>query len=124
MLGGEGGEEGGWRQFCQVGAEAIGSESPVVDAEVIEMVVDLLKRVGLDGFTLLINSVGCSNCRPLYIQRLREELEKVAPTLCDDCQRRAVTNPLRVLDCKVPEDQPIIDKLAAILDYLCQVCRP
>jgi histidyl-tRNA synthetase len=117
-------QKGRYRQFFQIGAEAIGSESPVVDAEVIEMVVDLLKRVGLEGFTLLINSVGCSNCRPLYIQRLREELEKVAPTLCDDCQRRAVTNPLRVLDCKVPEDQPIIDKLPSILDYLCEVCRP
>lgn len=117
-------QKGRYRQFFQIGAEAIGSESPVVDAEVIEMVVDLLKRVGLEGFTLLINSVGCSNCRPLYIQRLREELEKVAPTLCDDCQRRAVTNPLRVLDCKVPEDQPIIDRLPSILDYLCEVCRP
>ena len=117
-------QKGRYRQFFQIGAEAIGSESPVVDAEVIEMVADLLKRVGLEGFTLLINSVGCSNCRPLYIQRLREELEKVGPTLCDDCQRRAVTNPLRVLDCKVPEDQPIIDKLPSILDYLCEVCRP
>jgi histidyl-tRNA synthetase len=117
-------QKGRYRQFFQIGAEAIGSESPVVDAEVIEMVVDLLKRVGLEGFTLLLNSVGCSNCRPLYIQRLREELEKVAPALCDDCQRRAVTNPLRVLDCKVPEDQPIIDKLPSILDYLCEVCRP
>ena len=117
-------QKGRYRQFFQIGAEAIGSESPVVDAEVIEMVMDLFKGVGLEGFTLLINSVGCSNCRPLYIQRLREELEKVAPRLCEDCQRRAVANPLRVLDCKVPEDQPIIDKLPSILDYLCEVCRP
>src|SRR5436190_23389686 len=116
-------QKGRYRQFFQIGAEAIGSESPVVDAEVIEMVVDLLKRVGLEGFTLLLNSVGCSNCRPMYIQRLREELEKVAPKLCDDCQRRAVTNPLRVLDCKVPEDQPIIDSLPSILDSLCPKCK-
>src|SRR5438105_7469540 len=116
-------QKGRYRQFFQIGAEAIGSESPVVDAEVIEMVVDLLQRVGLEGFTLLLNSVGCSTCRPVYIERLREELEKVAPQLCEDCQRRAVTNPLRVLDCKVPEDQPIIDKLPSILDYLNPECR-
>lgn len=117
-------QKGRYRQFFQIGAEAIGSESPVVDAEVIEMVVDLLQQVGLEGFTLLLNSVGCSNCRPVYLQRLREELSKVSQNLCDDCQRRASTNPLRVLDCKVPQDQPIIDKLPSILDYLCDVCRP
>jgi histidyl-tRNA synthetase len=117
-------QKGRYRQFFQIGAEAIGSESPVVDAEVIEMVVDLLKQVGLEGFTLLLNSVGCSNCRPVYLQRLREELSKVSQNLCDDCQRRATTNPLRVLDCKVPRDQPTIDKLPSILDHLCDVCRP
>ncbi len=117
-------QKGRYRQFFQIGAEAIGSESPVVDAEVIEMVVDLLQQVGLEGFALLLNSVGCSNCRPAYIQRLRDELAKVSQNLCEDCQRRAATNPLRVLDCKVPEDQPIIDKLPSILDHLCEVCRP
>jgi histidyl-tRNA synthetase len=116
-------QKGRYRQFFQIGAEAIGSESPVVDAEVIEMVVDLLKRVGLEGFTLLLNSVGDSNCRPAYIAHLREALEKVAPKLCEDCQRRVTTNPLRVLDCKVPEDQPVIDKLPSILDHLDPECR-
>jgi len=91
---------------------------------VIEMVVDLFERVGLEGFTLLVNSVGDANCRPAYISALREALSKVASKLCEDCQRRAVTNPLRVLDCKVPEDQPIIDKLPSILDHLCEICRP
>src|SRR5579863_9104506 len=62
-------QKGRYRQFFQIGAEAIGSESPVVDAEVIEMVVEVLKSVGLDGFTLLLNSVGDSNCRPAYIAR-------------------------------------------------------
>src|ERR1700680_3768576 len=103
-------QKGRYRQFFQIGAEAIGSESGAVGAGVIEMGVDLLKGVGLEGFPLLLNSVGDANCRPVYIQRLREELAKVAPRMCEDCQRRAVTNPLRVLDCKVPEDQPIIDK--------------
>jgi histidyl-tRNA synthetase len=117
-------QKGRYRQFFQIGAEAIGSESPAVDAEVIEMVVDLLKGVGLDGFTLLLNSVGDARCRPAYISALREALARVASRLCEDCQRRAVTNPLRVLDCKVPEDQPIIGQLPSILDYLCGVCKP
>ena len=116
-------QKGRYRQFFQIGAEAIGSVSPEVDAEVIEMVVDLLKRVGLEGFTLLLNSVGDSNCRPEYIRELRQALAKVAPQLCEDCQRRAVVNPLRVLDCKVPEDQAVIDELPSILDHLCVTCR-
>jgi histidyl-tRNA synthetase len=116
-------QKGRYRQFFQIGAEAIGSESAVADAEVIEMVVDLLQRAGLEGFTLLLNSVGDSNCRPAYIAALREQLVKVAPKLCEDCQRRVTTNPLRVLDCKVPEDQPIIDQLPSILDHLDEACR-
>jgi histidyl-tRNA synthetase len=116
-------QKGRFRQFYQIGAEAIGSESPVVDAEVIEMVVAILQGVGLSGFKLLINSVGDANCRPQYVARLREELKAVAPTMCGDCQRRAETNPLRVLDCKVEADQPIIEKLPHITDCLCDACR-
>src|ERR1019366_8432533 len=71
---------------------------------------------------LLINSIGDANCRPAYLARLQEALKDVAPQLCGDCQRRAVTNPLRVLDCKVPQDQPIIDTLPSILDHLCADC--
>jgi histidyl-tRNA synthetase len=117
-------QKGRYRQFFQIGAEAIGSESPFIDAEVIEMVVEILSRAGLSGFTLLINSVGDSNCRPLFVEKLREALRPVASQLCADCQRRVETNPLRVLDCKIPEDQPIIDKLPSILDNLCEVCGP
>jgi histidyl-tRNA synthetase len=116
-------QKGRYRQFYQIGAEAIGSESPAVDAEVIEMVVEILKGVGLSGFQLLINSVGDANCRPQYVERLREELRAVAPQMCGDCQRRADTNPLRVLDCKVEADQPIIEKLPHITDCLCEDCR-
>ena len=115
-------QKGRYRQFYQIGAEAIGSESPAVDAEVIEMVVEILGGVGLEGFGLLINSVGCSVCRPKFIAALREQLKDVAERMCADCQRRADTNPLRVLDCKVPEDQPIIDSLPSILDHLCENC--
>jgi histidyl-tRNA synthetase len=116
-------QKGRYRQFFQIGAEAIGSESPLIDAEVIEMVVEILTRVGLSGFKLLINSVGDQNCRPRYIEALREELRAKAAQMCGDCQRRAETNPLRVLDCKVEADQPIIDALPSILDYLCDACR-
>src|SRR5229473_1102426 len=89
-------QKGRYRQFYQIGAEAIGSESPVVDGEVIEMVVDLLRRSGMEGFHLIVNSVGCKDCRPAYIALLKEKLADIAPKLCGDCQRRAVTNPLRV----------------------------
>ena len=117
-------QKGRYRQFFQIGAEAIGSESPLVDAEVIEMVVELFGALGLEGFELLLNSVGCPKCRPAYIETLRAALKDVAPQMCADCRRRAETNPLRVLDCKVPEDQPIIEKLPSILDHLCEECRP
>ncbi len=116
-------QKGRYRQFFQIGAEAIGSDSPLIDAEVIEMVVEILQRAGLSGFKLLINSVGDGNCRPQYVEQLREELKDAAPKMCGDCQRRAETNPLRVLDCKVEPDQPIIDALPSILDYLCEPCR-
>src|SRR5437763_1825951 len=75
-------QKGRYRQFYQIGAEAIGSESPIVDAEVIEMVVEILTGAGLGGFQLLINSVGDRNCRPQYVERLRQELQTVAPTMC------------------------------------------
>jgi histidyl-tRNA synthetase len=116
-------QKGRYRQFYQIGAEAIGSGSPAVDAEVIEMIEEILSQVGLSGYDLLINSVGCSVCRPRFIEELRERLRAVAPTMCQDCQRRAETNPLRVLDCKVPEDQPVIESLPTILEWLDEPCR-
>jgi histidyl-tRNA synthetase len=93
------------------------------DAEVLDMLTALLDAVGLKGWTLYLNSVGCLNCRPAYNQALREALESVKDQMCGDCQRRAETNPLRVLDCKVPADQPIIEKLPKIADYLDEGCR-
>jgi len=116
-------QKGRYRQFFQIGAEAIGSESPLVDAEVIEMVLDVLQQAGLSGYKLYLNSVGDANCRPQYVAILKEKLKDVAPKLCGDCQRRADTNPLRVLDCKVPEDQPLINALPSIQDHLCVDCQ-
>ncbi len=116
-------QKGRYRQFWQIGAEVIGppsagAESPLRDAEVLEMLAALLDELRITGWTLHLNSVGSSADRERYNQALREALVPLAPKMCADCQRRAVTNPLRVLDCKVPEDQPIIETLPRIADHL------
>jgi len=121
-------QKGRYRQFFQIGAEAIGpvsagSESPLRDAEILEMLATFLDELGVTGWTLELNSVGSAQDRPRYVEALRAALTDVAPTLCDDCQRRAVTNPLRVLDCKVPEDQAKIDALPKIADFLDDASR-
>src|ERR1700756_5044829 len=121
-------QKGRYRQFYQIGAEVIGpttasSESPAVDAELLEMLATLLDRLGIQGWTLELNSVGCAEDRPRYLEALREALKPVVGQMCFDCQRRAETNPMRVLDCKHPEDQAIIDKLPRMKDYLDESCR-
>src|SRR5690242_14420592 len=121
-------QKGRYRQFYQIGAEVIGpptsgSESPARDAEVIELLATFLDRIGITGWNLELNSVGCAADRPLFNEALRKALEPVAGQMCADCQRRAVTNPLRVFDCKVPEDQPIIEKLPRISQFLDEKCR-
>jgi histidyl-tRNA synthetase len=121
-------QKGRYRQFYQIGAEVIGpssagSESPARDAEVLEMLATLLDRLGIAGWNLELNSVGCPNDRAAFNEALRKALEPVKDNMCADCQRRAVTNPLRVFDCKVPEDQPIIEKLPRISQFLDEGCR-
>jgi histidyl-tRNA synthetase len=121
-------QKGRYRQVYQIDAEVIGppssgSDSPARDAEVIEMLATLLDRLGITGWTLQLNSVGCPNDREQFNAALRKALEPVVGKMCADCQRRAVTNPLRVFDCKVPEDQPIIEKLPRISQFLDEPCR-
>ena len=121
-------QKGRYRQFYQIGAEVLGpptsgSESPARDAEVLELLATLLDRLGIKNWTLQLNSIGCANDRAAYNEALRKALEPLAPKMCSDCQRRAVTNPLRVFDCKVPEDQPIIETLPRISQYLDEPCR-
>ena len=117
-------QKGRYRQFYQIGAEVLGtSDAPAIDAELIEMLTVLIDRCQIEKWTLLVNSIGCSNCRPKYVARLREELRKVKDKLGADSQRRIDTNPLRVLDSKLPEEQPIIEKLPKISDFLCEDCR-
>jgi histidyl-tRNA synthetase len=120
--------KGRYRQFYQIGAEVIGpssagSESPSRDAEILEMLATLLDRLGIQGWTLQLNSVGCPADRERFNAALKKALEPVVGQMCADCQRRAVTNPLRVFDCKVPEDQPIIEKLPRISQFLDEGCR-
>jgi histidyl-tRNA synthetase len=121
-------QKGRFRQFYQIGAEALGppsagSESPARDAEIITMLAQLLREVGIRNWELQLNSVGCREDRARYSQALREALAGVKDKMCADCRRRAETNPLRVLDCKVPEDQPIIESLPKISEYLDESCR-
>ena len=115
-------QKGRYRQFHQLGAEVLGSDNPAIEAEVIEMLTRLLDELGVEDLRLLVNSVGCPECRPGYVQKLREELRENASSLCPECLRRMDTNTLRVLDCKVPSCQPIIDRLPSIQDHLCQTC--
>ena len=121
-------QKGRYRQFYQIGAETIGpssagSESPARDAEMLEMLATFLNRLGINDWTLELNSVGCPNDRAVYNEALRKALAPVVDKMCGDCQRRAVTNPLRVFDCKVPEDQPIIENLPRISQFRDEGCR-
>jgi len=116
-------QKGRYRQFYQIGAEVIGpasagSESPARDAEVLEMLATLLNRLGITDWNLELNSVGTPADRAAFNEALRKALDPVKEKMCADCQRRAVTNPLRVFDCKVAEDQPIIETLPRITQFL------
>jgi histidyl-tRNA synthetase len=117
-------QKGRYRQFYQLNVEVLGqSEAPAIDAELLEMLLVFLRRVGLTRTTLYINSIGDRNCRPPYVELLRAELRKVKDRLGPDSQRRIETNPLRVLDSKLPHEQEIIAKLPRISGHLCAECR-
>jgi histidyl-tRNA synthetase len=116
-------QKGRYRQFYQIGAEVLGgSDAPAIDAEVIEMVMMFFDRLELQGVQLDLNSIGCRECRPKYVELLREELLKVKDKLGPDSQRRIDTNPLRVLDSKLESEQGIIATLPKIAEHLCEAC--
>jgi histidyl-tRNA synthetase len=127
-------QKGRYRQFYQIGAEVLETLQPgqgaakdlakdaATDAELIEMVVEFFARLELQGVQLEINSIGCRECRPNYVEVLRAELLKVKDQLGLDSQRRIETNPLRVLDSKLEAEQEIIAKLPRIGEYLCPNC--
>jgi histidyl-tRNA synthetase len=121
-------QRGRYRQFWQMGVEVLGpvssgAESPLRDAEVLEMLATLLDELGIKGWRLELNSVGSSEDRKRYNAALREALAPIKHQMCEDNQRRAETNPLRVLDSKEPNDQALIDGLPKIADYLDEASR-
>lgn len=110
------------RQFHQLGVEAIGSDDAAVDVEVIALLVSLLRSVGLDEFTVHLNSIGCPDCRPAYIEALRAALAPVLHELCGSCQQRYDHNTLRILDCKRPGCIERTQDAPLLVDALCGAC--
>ncbi|MCX6544211.1 MAG: histidine--tRNA ligase [Acidobacteria bacterium] len=116
-------QKGRYRQFHQLDVEVFGISDPAVDAEVLDLAWTLVSELGIANVELVINSVGCAACRPAFATALLGALGDGVADLCADCQRRATTNPLRIFDCKVPQDQAAIDRLPHSTDYLCASCR-
>lgn len=116
-------QKGRYRQFHQLDVEVFGITDPAIDGEVIEMASAFIAELGIQTAELVINSVGCEGCRPHFSQALLDALGESAQDLCGDCQRRVKTNPLRIFDCKIQADQPIIEELPHSEDFLCEPCR-
>ncbi|MGH7277224.1 MAG: histidine--tRNA ligase, partial [Candidatus Rokuibacteriota bacterium] len=116
-------QAGRYRQFHQLNVEALGEEHPALDAEVIAMLVELFRALGLaDRLRLEINSLGDAACRPAYREALVAYLRANAARLCDECRDRTERNPLRVLDCKKPECRPVLEAAPVLADALCEPC--
>jgi len=115
-------QKGRYRQFHQIGAEVVGIEDPKIDAQVLAMLHQYFVRIGIVSVSLQINSLGCPECRPAYRQALISYLESRLSHLCAECQRRYLTNPLRVLDCKAAGCQAATVDAPAVIDHLCFPC--
>ncbi|MFZ2053413.1 MAG: histidine--tRNA ligase [Candidatus Aminicenantales bacterium] len=115
-------QKGRFRQFHQVDIEVFGEDDPAIDAEIVEMADHLLKKLGVAETETLINSVGCRECRPVYLQELRAAAAAVEPSLCPDCRRKASTNPLRIFDCKVESCRELASHFPEITKFLCPEC--
>ncbi|KAA0895159.1 histidine--tRNA ligase [Oryzomonas rubra] len=115
-------QKGRYRQFHQIGAEITGVNAPLADAQVLNMLVQFFREIGLDEPSLQINSLGCPECRPAYRAALVAFLEERLDRLCEDCKRRFTTNPLRTLDCKVPGCVEATAGAPSMLDHLCGDC--
>jgi len=116
-------QKGRYRQFYQINAEIIGDGSPFADAQLILILVRLLERLAVTDATAHINSLGCPECRPAFREALLAHIDAVAERLCADCRRRRHTNPLRVLDCKVPGCRDAMAGAPSLADFLCPTCR-
>jgi histidyl-tRNA synthetase len=115
-------QKGRYRQFFQFNVEAIGAASPALDAEVIELAGAWLREAGLNELSLELNTIGDDKCRPAYLELLRAYYRPLKDRLHGDCQRRIETNPLRLLDCKVPQCQPFKARSPRVTDHLCPEC--
>ncbi len=115
-------QKGRYRQFHQIGAEVTGVNDPLADAQVLNMLVQFFREIGLDEPRLQVNSLGCPDCRPAYRTALLSFLEGRLEHLCEDCKRRYSTNPLRTLDCKVPKCVEATAGAPSVLDHLCSGC--
>ena len=115
-------QKGRQRQFFQYGVEIIGTADAKADAEVISLVWHLYKKLNIQ-FNLKLNSIGCSQCKTVYREKLSGFLKNKMLSLCEDCQRRATKNPLRVFDCKNETCQKNIAGAPLVLDYICEACR-
>ncbi len=116
-------QKGRYRQFHQIDIEVFGEKDPAVDAEIVEMASAVIQKLGVSGIEILVNSVGCSQCRPAYHRRLHTAAERIRDLLCEDCQRKIGTNPLRIFDCKVQGCRDASESLPKIKDYLCPDCE-
>jgi len=116
-------QSGRYRQFVQLGIEALGEADAALDAEVIEHAWRLYESLGLSRLTLHLNSIGDGNCRPAFVERLRDYYRDKLEQVCADCRDRFVRNPLRLLDCKVSVCQPIIAEAPSLSEHLCGPCR-
>jgi histidyl-tRNA synthetase len=112
-----------YRQFYQIGAEAMGVEDPKLDAEIISMLTKILSGIGLEGLNFEITSIGCKKCRPAYRDALKNFLREKLGSFCSDCQRRFDVNPLRILDCKVPDCVSARQGSPPVIDHLCEECK-
>ncbi len=115
-------QTGRYRQFHQLGAEVFGSHDPAIDVEVIKLGLDILAELGLENFALHLNSIGCPECRPNYIEKLKDYLNPYLEQLCDNCQDRYERNPLRILDCKTDRDLEFMEDVPKIYENLCSEC--
>ncbi|NBI06925.1 histidine--tRNA ligase [Senegalia massiliensis] len=115
-------QKGRLREHHQFGVEVYGSENPSIDAEVISILDNLYERLEIQGIELQINSIGCSKCRPNYDKALKEYLSERLDKLCETCNSRFDTNPMRILDCKNDNCQMELKEAPTILDYLCDEC--
>ena len=116
-------QAGRFRQFYQIGVEAMGSHNPCIDAEVMIMLMEFFNVLRLNQFELQINSLGCNKCRPEYRETLKKSITKHLTYLCKNCNTRYQKNPLRVLDCKIERDIEIASGLPKLTDYICNACK-